>query len=708
LDDSAREGEGHQRLHRYLSSIGLKGEYAQHGDDPKLMGSKGPNVLSTTIRARDGKPEGPHRQQLVHEAAHAQQTPAVSTVKEYQSKLGAPGDRAAAKQNGLGGNEEAKAHYAEAGISRRAGLPPFKDPQPRVKPNAHGTQMEQAAHAAKDSQRKLDLGIHRFDPATGTKMPQTDVHAQINRRAIGEHRQAWAVLRQKYPKHVEHLESKKIAKSETRFPITSDLKNDGFEGKYSDGHHYRWHQDADHILHTTSKGKTFKVGLNETPSGAHPKEIKERHGALANYAKDLKANPLRKTGATKRNNKEVKGKFQEAVGHALGSGTRFSETAKTRARHQSRSHFQSHNVPHRAGERGWIYNRAEATRRIGPAKDKLPGGKTIADVGHDNGNGVKASDLVEKGAVKRNNKEKKHRFEAQTGRYHIARALPDESARKHGRRELVHGTPVDPLVPGRDRPSPERERIPSWVREKLRGIQQTNPKLPKGRTIADVGHDKGNGVKASDLVEKAKVDYVGRKKPKGRDAQMGNGRINRIRAERSDRHYRFHLESGVAGNPELNPNRTWVDPLRNSHSYRAGLDQMNPIRPLENKVSGSPKPKLPKGHDRSNPKAVGTNNAPNIDLGKAKQFIVSMAKGAKAKAKLEKDGAVEAEEAANKPPEAKPVAAPTPSPTPTTAAPKAPAAPSSGGILTGIQNALGGSVGGIGKPRSYDTAGSNG
>lgn len=178
--------EGVKRLNGYLKGIGLHAEPGEPWDDSdkKLMGSRGRNVVSSF------EGSGPHREQLIHEVGHAQQTPAGMSLPEYQRRLGAPGERDAAKFSGLGSKEETKAHVAEAGISRRAGLPTFKDPQPRSAVDPRGSQDAVASHQAHQNQKKLDLGIHRFNRETGVKEPQLDVHAQINRRAIGESRQA--------------------------------------------------------------------------------------------------------------------------------------------------------------------------------------------------------------------------------------------------------------------------------------------------------------------------------------------------------------------------------------------------------------------------------------------------------------------------------------------------------------------------------------
>jgi hypothetical protein len=193
FDEGATHGEGIRRLNSYMKQVGLHAEPGEPWDEPKLMGRKGPNVVTST----DG--EGPHRQQLTHEASHAFQTPVGRSIGEYQAKLGAPGDRESAKVNKLPPQQEPQAQFAEAAISRRSGLPPFRDP---VKTNP-GTQMDRAKQRAAENQKMIDAGIHHFEPGTGKKVESNSVHANINRRAMGLHGEAWENLKAKYKAHRE-------------------------------------------------------------------------------------------------------------------------------------------------------------------------------------------------------------------------------------------------------------------------------------------------------------------------------------------------------------------------------------------------------------------------------------------------------------------------------------------------------------------------
>jgi len=192
-----------ERLSRYLHGIGLTphittteetegvNEEGEPKQRTKAMGSHGPNVIDTTPG------QGPHWQQLRHEASHAQQTPVGMTIKEYQEGIGQPGDRMAARENKMGGYEEVKAHYGEAGVARRAGLRPFKQPGA---PNP-GTLQHGAKEYARQNQRALDLGINRFEPSTGEKVVPNTPDTRINLRAAGMPREALRLLRERMEQH---------------------------------------------------------------------------------------------------------------------------------------------------------------------------------------------------------------------------------------------------------------------------------------------------------------------------------------------------------------------------------------------------------------------------------------------------------------------------------------------------------------------------
>jgi hypothetical protein len=166
------------RLHRYLTSIGLSPDIAAEG---------GRNLASASPTSITINKEGdPHDQQVVHEAAHAMLTPPKTSVKEYQQFIGKPGLqgklRASSFRNEMkemhgGGMPEQTTHHMEAGIRRRAGIEPFRSPERGVK---ESSAEEQSRKFAKEKLKNFDEGLESFDPFTGENTIGSSANALIN------------------------------------------------------------------------------------------------------------------------------------------------------------------------------------------------------------------------------------------------------------------------------------------------------------------------------------------------------------------------------------------------------------------------------------------------------------------------------------------------------------------------------------------------
>jgi GNAT superfamily N-acetyltransferase len=174
--------------------------------------------------------------------------------------------------------------------------------------------------------------------------------------------------------------------------------------------------------------------------------------------------------------------------------------------------------------------------------------------------------------------------------------------------------------------------------DRLNGIRSV-PKanLPKGRDRSDPKYSGTNNAedidrvkktlglleRLRDSISKAKVDEVMARRLRDSNAKLSpqmkrvidstnrstiDERVADMKAdERASRHFRTadRGDSEVTGHTALSPTGGFHDALLTSRKRRSVAETS---------------PKLPKGHDRSHPKAVGTNNAENIDLGKAKKF----------------------------------------------------------------------------------------
>jgi hypothetical protein len=119
---------------------------------------------------------------------------------------------------------------------------------------------------------------------------------------------------------------------------------------------------------------------------------------------------LEKTGPAKKTNKEAKKKHEVSSARANSFTNLNTERAKTYAR-DGRNFRQNNVITGKLEGRPYNHDPLQSALanpsimrntygiKVSGPKSKLPGGKSIADVGHDKGNGVKAADLVEKGEV---------------------------------------------------------------------------------------------------------------------------------------------------------------------------------------------------------------------------------------------------------------------------------------------------------------------
>lgn len=195
MDTKTVHKESIDRLNRYLNRHGLTAHAGQPGEPARGMGRRGPNVVESTHG------QGPHLQQLTHEAAHAQSTKVGQSISEHQKEIPLSGPKyqsrhSAWRESGLPHDPEHEAKFAEAGIRRRSGLPTFRDPD---KPGPK-TQGGKARSEAKEKQKMLDEGIHTFEPSTGKKVKSKKADALINLRAMGRKKEAESLMREKYKK----------------------------------------------------------------------------------------------------------------------------------------------------------------------------------------------------------------------------------------------------------------------------------------------------------------------------------------------------------------------------------------------------------------------------------------------------------------------------------------------------------------------------